>query len=89
MIQLLDHDRRTAHDRTAHTRPPIERMRLIATLLRQGRHFTGDEICAACECERKTVLRDLAFLRDRLGYDFFFDKSANTYRMICAPAPVL
>lgn len=57
--------------------------------LRQDRAFTGGEIAAHFEVERKAIARDLTFMRDRLGYDVRWDGSAKRYRLISAPAPAL
>lgn len=70
-------------------RPAIERMHCVAALLRGGRTFTQCEVARHFESSRKTVQRDMEFMRDRLGYEFAWDGSARTYRLITAPAPKL
>lgn len=70
-------------------RPIIERLHLIAGMLRMGQRFTAGEIARHFEVSRKTITRDLSFLRDRMRYDFFWDPSASTYRLTSAPAAVL
>jgi hypothetical protein len=70
-------------------RPAIERLKYVATLLRTGKPFTARTVAERFEMERRTVVRDLEFLRDRLGWDFDFDWAANTYKLRAAPEPML
>lgn len=56
----------------SHSRPPIARMSYIARLLREGRRFTVPQVAAALEVSRKTIDRDIEFMRDQLGYQFSF-----------------
>ena len=71
------------------TRTPIQRLVRLAELLRNSLPFTAGEFARELECCRKTVVRDLEFLRDRLGYEFTFDHHAQRYRLISAPRPRL
>jgi hypothetical protein len=75
--------------RIAYTRPPIERMQRIARMLRTGQRFTARTVAQTFEVNHKTAVRDIEFLRDRLGYDFEYDKSSATYRLNSAPEPAL
>ena len=68
--------------RKTSTKPAIERMRWIAMFLRQQRAFTAGE-------RRKTIVRDLDFLRSRLGFEIRFNRRLNRYCLLSAPAPVL
>jgi predicted DNA-binding transcriptional regulator YafY len=75
------------HRRT--TKPSIERTRTLAMFLRQDRAFTASEMARHFETTRKTIGRDLEFMRDRLGYEFRFDSRRCRYVLISAPAPVI
>lgn len=55
-----------------HSRPPVARMSYISRLLREGRRFTVPQVAAALEVSRKTVDRDIEFMRDQLGYQFSY-----------------
>jgi predicted DNA-binding transcriptional regulator YafY len=70
-------------------RPSIERMRTLAVLLRTRTHFTTTEVAQRFETTRKTISRDLAFLRDRLGYDFEYDAQTKRWNLKIAPTPML
>ncbi len=71
------------------TRIAFERMQYCARLLRAGRKVNCCLIAKHFETSRKTILRDMTFLRDRLRYDFEFDPRANSYVLRAAPEPVL
>lgn len=71
------------------TRPAIERMHLMAGWLRDGQHFTAKTIARRFECSTKTVMRDLEFMADRLGWDIAWDRTLGTYTLRSAPEPVL
>lgn len=70
-------------------RPMLARLHLLATYLRTGNRFTAAGLAAELEVQRKTVVRDIAFLRDRLGWNFTWNPATKTYRLIKAPAPML
>lgn len=76
-------------ERRISTFPPIERLHYIAKLLRTGERFNAASIAQHFETSAKTAGRDLAFLRDRLGYDFFYDPPRWRYVLRSAPEPVL
>lgn len=66
---------------TAQTsRPPLERMLRIHEELRRARPINCTQLCALLEVNRKTIVRDIAFMRDRLDLPVEFDHSARTYR---------
>ena len=76
--------------REGRSRPSIERIIRLARLIRHGLSFTAAEIAGEFETSRKTVVRDIAFMRERLGWSFEYDPSARKYRFISAPTgPVL
>jgi hypothetical protein len=52
-------------------------MMVIADELRSGRPVNVDEMAGRFEVNRKTTLRDLWFLRDRMRYDVAYCKKSN------------
>jgi predicted DNA-binding transcriptional regulator YafY len=58
-------------------RPPFARMCLIARCVIQRRGFTHSSMAAELEVDRKTVQRDIDFMRDRLGYQIEFCHQRN------------
>src|SRR5690606_15865679 len=48
-------------------RPPLDRMLRMHAALKAGRHPNASTLAAELEVSRKTVYRDLEFMRDRLG----------------------
>lgn len=79
------------------TRPPIARMAFIRKALvdrRLGRcsePVTTDALATKLEVTRKTVLRDLDFMRDRLGYEieWTMKPQESTWRLTRLPKPIL
>jgi predicted DNA-binding transcriptional regulator YafY len=67
-----------AHFRAS--RPPLERMLKIHEELRRGAHVNCTKLMASLEVSRKTVVRDLAFMRDRLDLPIEFAPQNNAYR---------
>jgi proteasome accessory factor B len=61
------------------SRPPLDRMRHIARLIMQGKTFTCVKLADELEISRKTVERDIDFMRDRLGYQIEFCQSRNSW----------
>ena len=64
-------------------------MVFIARWLRDGQLFTAETVARKFEVNRKTVIRDVEFMRDRLGYAVEFDHALNSWRLVEAPVPVL
>jgi len=62
------------------SRPPLERMLRIHGELRRGELVNATRLGAELEVSRKTITRDIAFMRDRLDLPIEFDVRANTYR---------
>ncbi len=62
---------RTA-DRPA-TRPPLERMLQIHQAIQSGRYPNATTLAARLEVSRKSIIRDLEFMRDRLGLPIEYD----------------
>lgn len=61
------------------SRPPLDRMRHIARLIMKRRTFTCTTLAIELETCRKTVERDIDFMRDRLGYEIEFCPSRKTW----------
>ena len=66
--------------RSQSSRPPIERMLRIHEELRRGAFTNCTKLAESLEVSRKTVVRDIAFMRDRLELPIEFDSRINAYR---------
>ncbi len=62
------------------SRPPLERMLRIHDELRRGAFTNCTKLVALLAVCRKTVLRDIAFMRDRLDLPIEFDVGIQAYR---------
>lgn len=62
------------------SRPPLERMLKIHEALRRGSLVNCTKLVATLEVSRKTIVRDIAFMRDRLDLPIEFDPCINAYR---------
>lgn len=62
------------------SRPPIERMLRIHEELRRGAFTNCSKLARLLEVSRKTIVRDVAFMRDRLELPIEFDPRINAYR---------
>ena len=62
------------------SRPPLERMLRIHEELRRGALLNSTRLVALLEVSRKTIVRDLAFMRDRLNLPIEFDARIQAYR---------
>lgn len=62
------------------SRPPLERMLRIHEELRRGAFTNCTKLAGALEVSRKTIVRDIAFMRDRLDLPIEFDSAINAYR---------
>ena len=62
------------------SRPPIERMLRIHEELRRGAFTNCTKLAGRLEVSRKTIVRDIAFMRDRLDLPVEFDPRLNAYR---------
>lgn len=62
------------------SRPPLERMLRIHDELRRGAFINCTKLVASLGVCRKTVLRDIAFMRDRLDLPIEFDAGIQAYR---------
>jgi len=62
------------------SRPPLERMLKIHDELRRGALVTGNKLARDLEVSRKTIMRDIAFMRDRLDLPVEFDSAIQAYR---------
>ena len=62
------------------SRPPLERMLRIHDELRRGAFINCTKLVDALSVCRKTVLRDIAFMRDRLDLPIEYDPGIQAYR---------
>jgi predicted DNA-binding transcriptional regulator YafY len=62
------------------SRPPLERMLRIHEELRRSAFTNCTKLAAIFEVSRKTIVRDIAFMRDRLELPIEFDSQINAYR---------
>jgi proteasome accessory factor B len=62
------------------SRPPLERMLKIHDDLRRGALVNCTKLMQHLEVSRKTVVRDIAFMRDRLDLPIEFDARIQAYR---------
>ncbi|MET0262552.1 MAG: WYL domain-containing protein [Rariglobus sp.] len=62
------------------SRPPLERMLRIHDELRRGTLVNCTKLVKTLEVCRKTVVRDIAFMRDRLDLPIEFDARIQAYR---------
>lgn len=62
------------------SRPPLERMLRIHDELRRGTLTNCTKLMKILEVSRKTIVRDIAFMRDRLDLPIEFDAQINAYR---------
>src|SRR3954471_18491635 len=61
------------------SRPPLERMLRIHDELRRGAFTNCTKLARTLEVSRKTIVRDIAFMRDRLDLPIEFDAPINAY----------
>ena len=62
------------------SRPPLERMLRIHEELRRGSLINCTKLVRDLEVSRKTIVRDIAFMRDRLNLPIEYDAQINAYR---------
>ncbi|MBE34089.1 MAG: DNA-binding protein [Opitutaceae bacterium] len=62
------------------SRPPLERMLKIHAALRRGELINSSQLVAELEVTRKTIGRDIAFMRDRLDLPIEYDAKRAVYR---------
>lgn len=60
-------------DSSPMARPPLERMSRLHVLLKSGEYPNHSKMAEELEVSRKTVQRDLDFMRDRLGLPIEYD----------------
>ena len=65
--------------KTAH-RAPIDRLLAIHDELQRGASINSTKLGEMLEVSRKTLVRDFAYMRDRLDLPIEFDPVRNTYR---------
>lgn len=69
----------------APNRPALARMHYLAGRLRDGGRFTAREAGRHFEVSRKTISRDLAYLSNRMGYEYQWSPRENRYILYRAP----
>lgn len=62
------------------SRPPLQRMLKIHDELRRGALVNCTKLMKSLEVSRKTVVRDIAFMRDQLDLPIEFDAQIQAYR---------
>jgi len=62
------------------SRPPLERMLRIHDELRRGSLVNCTKLVKSLEVCRKTIVRDIAFMRDRLDLPIAYDAGLQAYR---------
>ncbi|HWA87759.1 MAG TPA: WYL domain-containing transcriptional regulator [Opitutus sp.] len=62
------------------SRPPLERMLRIHDELRRGSLINCTKLMKHLEVSRKTIVRDIAFMRDRLDLPIEYDPLIQAYR---------
>ncbi|MDX2038336.1 MAG: HTH domain-containing protein [Isosphaeraceae bacterium] len=62
------------------TRPPIQRILILDREIRSGRFPNSRRFIELLEVDRRTILRDLEFMRDRLHAPIEFDRRRQGYR---------
>jgi predicted DNA-binding transcriptional regulator YafY len=67
----------------------IWRLFLITKALRAGELVKATWLSVECRVCEKTIYRDIAFLRTRLGYVIKWEEAQNSYQLINAPDPQL
>lgn len=67
-------------ERAQLSRPPLERMLRIHDELRRNTLTNCTKLVRLLEVTRKTVLRDIAFMRDRLDLPIEYDPAIQAYR---------
>lgn len=61
-------------------RPPITRLSRIDGIIRSGCNPTAGKLAAEVEVTRRTILRDLAYMKNELGAPLDYDRAAGGYR---------
>jgi predicted DNA-binding transcriptional regulator YafY len=62
------------------SRPPMERMLAIHGELKRGAFTNCTKLAAQLEVSTKTVMRDIGFMRDRLGLPIDYDRQLHAFR---------
>lgn len=68
-----------ASDRQVSTRAQIERLWGIVAMIQNGENVTGPKLAHRFEVDIRTIRRDIAFLRERMGIEIAFDEGNKTY----------
>lgn len=65
------------------SRPPLARMLRIHEFLQDGRQTNCTKLAEHLEVSTKTIMRDLAFMRDQLDLPCEYDPPTHTWRYAC------
>jgi len=69
----------TMAGRSLQSRPPLKRMMRIVQRLQAGGYPNCTQLAEALEVSTKTVQRDIAYLRDQMGYPIEYAESCHGY----------
>jgi predicted DNA-binding transcriptional regulator YafY len=58
---------------TMTNRAPIERMTKMYAMIRTGKRHTAFDFARMFEVSHRTIIRDLEFMRDRIGLPLIYD----------------
>lgn len=61
------------------SRPPIVRMARIHAMLRQGGRVNCSRVAAELEMSKRTILRDIEFMRYQLDLPIEYDHAGRTF----------
>lgn len=64
---------------SAHSRPPFERMMRIHDAIHSGRYPNAAKLAEELEVSRKSILRDVEFMRDRMNFPIAYDDAKWGY----------
>jgi proteasome accessory factor B len=67
------------YGQTLFTRPPLQRMLHIHETLQRGKYPNAAQLAAQLEVSRKSVYRDIEFMRDRLRLPVSFDPARSGF----------
>jgi len=80
---MMSEARRQKSERLS--RPPLERMQVIIGLMRRGNYPNATGLARLLETSKKSIHRDIEFLRDRLFFDIRYDGSRFGYFLAQGP----
>lgn len=72
-------ERRWKSSQRGDTRPPLARFQLIWACVLIGCYPDANQLSKCVEVCRQTILRDIEFMRSRLGFEISYDASRRGY----------